>query len=105
MTTRTGLLTGWALVPVVLWVAQIFAGLIVGSELCAHPTAMHGVAAALVAVSAFAVHRAWSLTRDVSRVNSEGSPGLLGRVGFKVGLLFTAGIVLSWVMAGLGPCL
>ncbi len=101
-TTRTGVLTRWALVPVVLWVAQIFAGLIVGSELCAHPTTMHGVAAALVAVSGFAVHRAWSQTRDVSLTDSESSPGLVGRVGFKVGLLFTAGIVLSWVMASVG---
>lgn len=100
MTTRVGALTGWALVPVVLWVAQIVAGLVAASELCTNPAAMHGVAAVLVAVSGYAVYRSWSLTRE-----ADSSPGLVGRVGFKVGLLFTAGIVLSWVMTSLGSCL
>lgn len=104
MTTRTSASTGWALVPVLLWMAQIVAGLVAGSALCTNLAAMHGVAAILVTVSGYAVYRVRSVTRAESQ-DAEGSLGLVGRVGFRVGLLFTAGIVLSWVMAGLGNCL
>lgn len=91
----------WALIPPVLWMTLITVGLVTSPMACEEPTMVNIATAVVLALSLLGVARVAVILRHST---DEEVPAFAGKVALLIASLFTAGIALTWVMVGLGPC-
>ena len=92
----------WAMVPVALWAMYIGVGWAVAPAWCESPILFHGASAVVVAVAAGSLSLGRAALRRIADDSNDrqSASGFTVYLGVILGVLFLAGTVLAWVVAG-----